>query len=60
MSVDDMMLREEIAQEIERGALSFDNKATAEIETAVYEALVWAAKIARGEDNMFKNQINFE
>jgi hypothetical protein len=57
MSVDEMMLREEIAREIE--ALP--------IETAVTNALgmrIAAAKIARGEDNYmtkwFENQVDFE
>ena len=57
MSVDEMMLREEIAREIE--ALP--------IETSVTNALgmrLAAAHIARGKDNyitnMFENQVDFE
>lgn len=57
MSIDEMMLREEIAREIE--ALP--------IETSVTNALgmrMAAAHIARGKDNyvssMFENQMDFE
>jgi hypothetical protein len=57
MSLDDMMLREEIAKAIE----------AIEIKSSVTNALgmqILAAKIARGEDNylseMFENQVDFE
>jgi hypothetical protein len=57
MSIDEMMLREEIAREIE--ALPID--------AAVTNALgmrIAAAKIARGEDNymtkLFETQVDFE
>ena len=57
MSVDDMMLREEIARAIE--ALP--------IEESVTNALgmrMLAAKVARGEDNyisnLFESQVDFE
>ena len=57
MSLDDMMLREEIAKAIE--ALP--------IETGVTNALgmrIAAAKVARGEDNymtnIFESQVDFE
>jgi hypothetical protein len=57
MSIDEMMLREEIAREIE--ALP--------VETSVTNALgmrIAAAKVARGEGNyvtsMFENQMDFE
>ena len=53
MSLDDMLLREEIARAIE----------AIPIETAVTNALgmrILAAKVARGEQNMFENQVDFE
>lgn len=53
MSLDDMMLREEIARSIE----------SIPIEDSVTNALgmrILAAKIARGESNMFENQVDFE
>lgn len=53
MSLDDMILREEIARSIE----------SIPIETAVTNALgmrIAAAKVARGENNMFENQVDFE
>jgi len=57
MSVDDMMLREEIARAIEAIA----------IEDSVTNALgmrILAAKVARGENNymasMFEQQLDFE
>jgi c-di-GMP-related signal transduction protein len=53
MSLDDMMLREEIARAIE----------SIPIEDSVTNALgmrILAAKIARGEANMFENQVDFE
>jgi hypothetical protein len=59
MSLDDMMLREEIAQQIEDGIESIFPPMD-EVESAVYEALSWAAKVARGESNMFEHQVDFE
>ena len=59
MSLDDMMLREEIAQQIERGVEPLFPPMDS-VELAVYEALTWAAKVARGENNMFENQVDFE
>jgi hypothetical protein len=53
MSLDDMILREEIAKAIE----------SIPIETAVTNALgmrIAAAKVARGESNIFENQVDFE
>ena len=57
MSLDDMILREEIARAIE----------DIPIETSVTNALgmrITAAKVARGENNyksnMFENQVDFE
>jgi hypothetical protein len=63
MGIDDMVLREEIAREIERGAEPLFPPVD-EVEEAVIEALTWAAKTARGEYNYmskyFENQIDFE
>jgi hypothetical protein len=63
MSIDEMTLREEIAREIERGAEPLFPPVD-EVEEAVVEALNWAAKIARGEDNymtkLFETQVDFE
>ena len=53
MSLDDMMLREEIARAIE--ALP--------IETGVTNALgmrIAAAKVARGQVSLFESQVDFE
>lgn len=57
MSVDEMMLREEIARAIE----------SIPVETSITNALgmrMAAAKVARGEENyissMFENQMDFE
>lgn len=53
MSLDDQILREEIAKAIE----------SIPIETAVTNALgmrIAAAKVARGENNMFESQVDFE
>ncbi len=58
-----MTLREEIAREIERGAEPLFPPVD-EVEEAVVEALTWAAKTARGEDNymtkLFETQVDFE
>jgi len=53
MSLDDMLLREEIARAIE----------AIPIEDSVTNALgmrILAAKVARGEQNMFEYQVDFE
>jgi glutamate formiminotransferase len=53
MSLDDMMLREEIARAIE----------SIPIEDSVTNALgmrILAAKVARGDVNMFEHQVDFE
>jgi len=59
MSVDDMILREEIAREIENIPLGEEN---AQLNALGMRML--AAKIARGEDNymtsMFERQEDFE
>jgi hypothetical protein len=55
MSLDDMMLREEIARAIEAIPLGEDN--------AQHNALgmrMLAAKVARGDNNMFEYQVDFE
>ena len=63
MSIDEMTLREEIAREIERGAEPLFPPVD-EVEEAVIEALTWAAKTARGEDNymtsILERQVDFE
>jgi hypothetical protein len=53
MSLDDMLLRQEIANAIE----------LIPIETGVTNALgmrIAAAKVARGDANMFEHQVDFE
>ena len=53
MSLDDMLLREEIAKAIE----------SIPIEESVTNAVgmrMLAAKIARGEGSIFESQVNFE
>ena len=53
MSIDDMTLREQIAREIEN----------IPIESAVTNALgmrIAAAKVARGNNNIFEHQVDFE
>ena len=50
MSLDDMLLREEIARAIEAIPLGEDN---AQLNAVGMRML--AAKVARGEDDMFKN-----
>jgi c-di-GMP-related signal transduction protein len=53
MSLDDMILREEIARTIE----------SIPIEDSVTNALgmrILAAKVARGDANIFENQVDFE
>jgi len=59
MSLDNMLLREEIAKAIEAISLGEDN---AQLNAVGMRML--AAKVARGEDNymtsMFENQLDFE
>lgn len=55
MSLDDMLLREEIAKAIESIPLGEDN---AQLNAVGMRML--AAKVARGESNMFENQVDFE
>jgi hypothetical protein len=55
MSVDDMSLREDIARAIEAIPLGEDN---AQLNALGMRIL--AAKIARGEANMFESQVDFE
>jgi hypothetical protein len=53
MSLDDMSLREQIARAIE----------SLPIEDSVTNAVgmrILAAKVARGESNIFENQVDFE
>lgn len=53
MSIDDMILREEIARAIE----------SLPIEDSVTNALgmrILAARVARGDNNMFERQVDFE
>jgi len=59
MSLDDMMLREEIARQIE-DQIDGLMPPVDEIEIAVYHALTWAAQVARGESNMFEHMVDFE
>lgn len=53
MSLDDMMLREEIAKAIE--AIPIENSVTNALGMRML-----AAKVARGEANMFEFQVDFE
>jgi hypothetical protein len=55
MSLDDMLLREEIARAIEAIPLGEDN---AQLNALGMRML--AAKIARGEGSIFESQIDFE
>ena len=50
MSLDDMLLREEIARAIEAIPLGEDNA-----QLNGFGMRMLAAKVARGEDDMFKN-----
>jgi len=63
MSIDDMILREEIARQIE-DQIDGLMPPVDEVEIAVYHALTWAAQVARGKDNymtsIFEQQIDFE
>jgi hypothetical protein len=53
MSLDDMMLREEIARAIE--AIPIEDSVTNAVGMRIL-----AAKVARGEQNMFEYQVDFE
>ena len=55
MSIDDMSLREDIAREIESISLGEEN---AQLNALGMRML--AAKVARGDNNMFERQVNFE
>jgi hypothetical protein len=55
MSLDDMLLREEIARAIEAIPLGEEN---AQLNGLGMRML--AAKVARGDSNMFENQVDFE
>jgi len=55
MSLDDMTLREEIARAIEAIPLGEDN---AQLNGLGMRML--AAKVARGDNSMFENQVDFE
>ena len=53
MSVDEMMLREEIAKAIE--AIPLEESVTNAVGMRIL-----AAKVARGDNNMFERQVDFE
>ncbi len=55
MSLDDMLLREEIARAIEAIPLGEDNS-----QLNALGMRMLAAKVARGENSIFESQINFE
>ena len=55
MSLDDMLLREEIARAIEAIPLGEEN---AQLNGLGMRML--AAKVARGDSSMFENQVDFE
>jgi hypothetical protein len=55
MSLDDMLLREEIAKAIEAIPLGEDN---AQLNALGMRML--AAKVARGEGSIFESQVDFE
>jgi hypothetical protein len=55
MSLDDMLLREEIAQAIESIPLGEEN---AQLNALGMRML--AAKVARGDNSIFESQIDFE
>jgi hypothetical protein len=55
MSLDDMLLREEIARAIESIPLGEDN---AQLNAVGMRML--AAKVARGDNSMFEHQVDFE
>jgi hypothetical protein len=55
MSLDDMLLREEIARAIEAIPLGEDNS-----QLNAVGMRMLAAKVARGDANMFEYQVDFE
>lgn len=55
VSLDDMLLREEIAKAIEAIPLGEDN---AQLNAVGMRIL--AAKVARGDNSMFEHQVDFE
>lgn len=55
MSIDDMALREEIAKEIESISLGEDNA-----QLNAFGMRMLAAKVARGDNNIFEGQVDFE
>ena len=55
MSLDDMLLREEIARAIEAISLGQDND-----QLNALGMRILAAKVARGDNNMFEYQVDFE
>jgi hypothetical protein len=55
MGIDDMILREEIAREIESLSLGEENS-----QLNALGMRILAAKVARGDNNMFERQVDFE
>jgi hypothetical protein len=55
MSLDDMLLREEIARAIESIPLGDDNS-----QLNALGMRMLAAKVARGDNSIFESQIDFE
>jgi hypothetical protein len=55
MSLDDMLLREEIARAIESIPLGEDN-----VQLNAVGMRMLAAKFARGDNSMFEHQVDFE
>jgi hypothetical protein len=55
MSIDDMSLREKIAREIESISLGDENE-----QLNALGMRIIAAKVARGDNNMFEHQVDFE
>lgn len=53
MSIDDMILRENIAKAIE--AIPIEESVTNAVGMRIL-----AAKVARGQDNIFESQVDFE
>jgi hypothetical protein len=55
MSLDDMLLREEIAKAIEAISLGEENS-----QLNALGMRMLAAKVARGENSIFESQVDFE
>jgi hypothetical protein len=55
MSLDDIILREEIARSIEAIPLGEDNA-----QLNGFGMRMLAAKVARGDNSIFENQVDFE